>query len=108
MTLYHGCDDLDVEEHRETKFMCDVNLNVMSCLNDLVTNENEGDGLTSLFTLLFDPVKEPVDFRGPLTTMCNVQLLLEVIQGFLFLLFNCQCFSEISDVVQRLQLWNAA
>ena len=58
---------------------------------------------------MFDPVEEPVQFCSPPTTVGVIEHTLEVSQGFLVCFLHCESFSEVTDVVNALQLrdsWN--
>ena len=58
--------------------------------------------------LLLDPVEEPVHLGGPLPAVRHFHLLLEVLERLFLLLVHGERLSEVADVVQRLQLGNAA
>ena len=58
--------------------------------------------------LLLDPVEEPVHFGCPLPAVRHFHLLLEVFERLFLLLVHGERLSEVADVVQRLQLGNAA
>ena len=58
---------------------------------------------------MFDSVEEPVQFRGPAATIGVIEHTLEVSQGLLVCFLHGECFSEVTNVVNALQLrdsWN--
>ena len=58
---------------------------------------------------MFDSVEEPVQFRSPTATIGVIEHTLEVSQGLLVCFLHCECFSEVTNVVNALQLcdsWN--
>ena len=58
---------------------------------------------------VFDSVEEPVQFRSPTATVGVIEHTLEVRQGLLVCFLDCECFPEVTNVVNALQFcdsWN--
>ena len=58
---------------------------------------------------MFDSMEEPVQLRCPTATIGVVEHTLEVSQGLLVCFLHGECFSEVTNVVNALQLsdsWN--
>lgn len=51
---------------------------------------------------VLDIMEEPVYFGGPGTIVCLTELVLEVLQGFLFCGLHSQCFTQVGDLVLAL------
>ena len=63
----------------------------------------------SLLDSMFDAVEEPVQFGSPTATIGVIEHTLEVSQGLLVCFLHGECFSEVTNVVNALQLsdsWN--
>lgn len=54
-----------------------------------------------------DGVENPVHLRGPSAMVSVIHLLHEIVQGLLLSFVQCQSLTDVSDVVEGLQLWHA-